>query len=150
MGPTSTRPITIEEFDKLDLPRSHNWELRNGEVVELSFPSWVHKLLQRRIARLLNQAFPGVEVLEEMPLQVEATNDKRSADVGATTQERSQTAAAAKALVGAPELVAEVISPSNTASELKQYRRVCFANGTTIFLLVDPRRQLDRGLLRTL
>jgi Uma2 family endonuclease len=138
MGTTSTRPITIEEFDKLDLPRDRNWELRNGEVVEVSFPSWVHKLLQRRVARLLNQAFPDVEVLEEMPLQVEATNDKRSADVGVTTRNRSQTAIAARALIGAPELVAEVVSPSNSATELKQYRRLCFANGTKVFLLVDP------------
>ena len=40
-------------------------------------------------------------------------------------------------LVGAPELVIEVISPSNTVAALKEYRRFSFANGTEVFLTVD-------------
>jgi Uma2 family endonuclease len=40
-------------------------------------------------------------------------------------------------LIGAPEMVVEILSPSNSAPKLKQYRRLCLENGTLIFLTVD-------------
>ena len=137
MGAISTRPITIAEFDKLDLPPNRKWELRNGEIVEMPFPSWIHKRLQRRISQLLEQAFPGAAVLEEMPFQIEATNDERGADVGITTKEREEETRRTRILSGAPELVVEVLSPSNNIPDLKKYRRLCFEYGTEVFLTVD-------------
>ncbi len=138
MGAVSTRPITIEEFDKLDLPKDRDWELHNGEIVEVSLASWIHKWLQQRVCLLLQQAFVDAVALNECPFQIESTNDKRSADVGVTTKERAQQAAKDRILNGAPELVAEVVSPSNTVLDLKQYRRLCFAHGTKIFLTLYP------------
>jgi Uma2 family endonuclease len=137
-GAVSTRPITIEEFDRLDLPQDRNWELHNGEIVEVSFPSFIHKLLQQRVSDLFRQAFTGAVVLEEMPFQIEATNDKRSADVGATSGERGRESRVKGVLSGAPELVVEILSPSNNALRLKQYRRLCLDHGTVISLTVDP------------
>jgi Uma2 family endonuclease len=131
-------PITIEEFNKLDLPDNRQWELHNGEIVELSFPDLIHKELQQRIADLFRQAFPNAHVLTEYPFQVETTYDERSADVGVTTKERRLASVGKHSLAGAPEIVVEVLSPSNSVSKLKQYRRLCFQNGTRIFLTVDP------------
>jgi Uma2 family endonuclease len=138
MGAISTRPITIEEFEKLDPPENRNWELHNGEVVEVPFASLIHKYLQHRILYLLMQAFPHAVVLIEFPFQVESTNDERSADVGLTTKERGQASLARGVLTGAPELVAEILSPSNSVLKLKQYRHLCFEHGTNVFLTVDP------------
>jgi Uma2 family endonuclease len=138
MGGIATKPLTIAEFDKLDLPADRKWELHNGELVEMSFPAIVHKCLQQRTSDLLRQAFPDAHVLEEYPFQIEETNDKRSADVGMTTKERRRAALAKGVLVGAPELVVEVLSPSNTVEELKRLRRLCFAHGTLVFLTLDP------------
>ena len=137
MGAISTRPITIAEFDKLDLPPNRKWELRNGEIVEMPFPSWIHKRLQQRIADLFRQAFPGAVLLEEMPFQIEATNDERGADVGITTKEREEETRRTRILNGDPELVVEVLSPSNNIPDLKKYRRLCFEHGTEVFLTVD-------------
>jgi len=53
MATVLTQPITVAEFDKLNLPNDRNWELRNGVVVELSFANLIHKLLQHRIFELL-------------------------------------------------------------------------------------------------
>jgi Uma2 family endonuclease len=38
---------------------------------------------------------------------------------------------------GAPELVVEVLSPSNTAAEICDRERICLANGSREFWLVD-------------
>jgi Uma2 family endonuclease len=138
MGAVTTHPITIEEFEKLDLPDNQQWELHGGEIVGMPFPSRIHKRLQQRICRLLQEAFPAADVLEEYPFRVENTNDERSADVGATTKERGQESADIGPLSGAPELVVEILSPSNTILKMKQYRRLCFQNGTQIFVTVDP------------
>jgi Uma2 family endonuclease len=138
MSGVATKPLTIAEFDKLDLPADRKWELHNGELVEMAFPALIHKRLQRRFSHLLERLFPDCDVLEEYPFQIEETNDKRSADVGMTTKERGQAALVKGVLVGAPELVVEVLSPSNTVPELKRLRRLCFEHGTLIFLTLDP------------
>jgi len=138
MSGIATKPMTIAEFDKLDLPNDRKWELHNGELVEMAFPAIVHKCLQQRSSDLLRQAFPGAHVLEEYPFEIEETNDKRSADVGMTTKERWRAALKKGVLVGPPELVVEVLSPSNTVPDLKRLRRLCFEHGTIVFLTLDP------------
>jgi Uma2 family endonuclease len=138
VGAVSTTPITIEEFDKLDLPEDREWELRHGEVVEMSFPDLYHRDLQLRLAVLLQQAFPNAHVLVEYPFQIEETSDKRSADVALTSLERLQASRAKRALIGAPELVVEVLSPSNSLTELKRDRRVFFSHGMLLYLILDP------------
>jgi Uma2 family endonuclease len=45
---------------------------------------------------------------------------------------------------GAPELVVEVLSPSNTVAEIFEKERVCLANGAREFWVVDP----DRGQIK--
>jgi Uma2 family endonuclease len=137
MGSVATNPITVEEFEKLRLPENRNWELRNGEVVEVSFAKLIHKWLQRQLYELLRQAFPNADVLVEYPFQIKETNDVRLADVGLTTRERAQACAELGILQGAPELVVEVLSPSNSMAELRRDRRVFFAHGTLVFLVVD-------------
>jgi Uma2 family endonuclease len=39
---------------------------------------------------------------------------------------------------GAPELIVEVLSPSNTASEMFDRQRTCFEGGCLEFWVVDP------------
>jgi Uma2 family endonuclease len=138
MGTVTTHPITIEEFEKLDLPDNQQWELHGGEVAGMPYPTRIHKRLQQRTCRLLQDVFPAADVLEEYPFRVEVTNDERSADVGATTRERGQGSPEIGPLPGAPDLVVEVLSPSNTILKMKQYRRLCFQYGTQVFVAVDP------------
>jgi Uma2 family endonuclease len=46
-------------------------------------------------------------------------------------------------LAGAPDLVIEVVSPSNTVAELYEREQLCLANGSREFWVVDPdRRQI--------
>ena len=98
-------------------------------------PGLKHRILQENARALLAQRYPGRLVLIESPFEI-ADHDIRSADVAVTEMKR--VAQAALALKGAPEIVVEVLSPSNTVAALKEFRRLCFASGTEVFLTLDP------------
>jgi len=136
--PATTNLITIEEFDKLDLPHDRKWELHGGEVVELAFSSLTHHRLQLQLVEILKPLFPAAEVLPEYPFQVAATRDMRSADVAVVDGVRARSAPPDGILSGTPEMVIEILSPSNSYPEMKRYRRLCFENDTLIFLILDP------------
>jgi len=42
---------------------------------------------------------------------------------------------------GAPNLVIEVLSPSNTVDEMNERERICLENGAQEFWVVDPKRR---------
>ncbi len=44
--------------------------------------------------------------------------------------------------MGAPELVVEVLSPSNSASEIFEKEELCLENGCQEFWVVDPKRHV--------
>ena len=127
-------PMTIEEFDRSELPE--NFELHHGEPVAMTLPVLEHREIQEAVRDLLKRAFPQAHILIEYTFAVAGSNDKRSADVGMTTRQRRKDSRRG-ALIGAPELVVEVLSPSNSVLKLNEYRRLCFQNGTLVFLTVD-------------
>ncbi|SPF50487.1 hypothetical protein SBA4_440019 [Candidatus Sulfopaludibacter sp. SbA4] len=122
-----TSPLTIEEFDRLTLPDDRIWELHDGELVETPLPPWIHREIQARLVERLTLIFPNAEVMMEMPFQF-GVRTKRSADVGITSLARSAAAAREGILVGTPEMVIEVISPSNSFSDVMKFKRTCEEN----------------------
>lgn len=136
MRGTTIKPLTVEEFEQLDLLQDRDWELHNGEVVETPFPTLINRRLHHRLVELLNPVFQSLAVvLMEYPFRV-GDHDLRSADVGMALRGRA-------ALVGGipdgpPEMVIDVLSPSNAVSALKAYRRLCQKHGTLVFWVVDP------------
>jgi len=135
MSTTIASPLTVEQFSQLDLPPDREWELHSGEVVDMGHPSPRHRRLQRQILHILERLFPDADVLIEYPFSPGNLREVRSADIGvAADRER----ASETYLERAPDLVVEVLSPLNTVIALKEYRRLCLANGTKVFLTVDP------------
>lgn len=65
-------------------------------------------------------------------------NEYWQADVAAVGMHRWNQVGTAANLQGSPELVAQVLSPSNTYSEMADRERTCFAGGALEFWLVDP------------
>ena len=137
VGNTLTKPLTIDEFEELDLPEDREWELHHGELVGVTFPDLIHRRLQQRIVEILQSLFPDAEVLMEFPFQIKERLELRSADVGVAGPGRVPSAAETR-LTGAPDFVVEALSPSNSLPKLKQYRRLCFESGTSVFWMVDP------------
>ena len=63
------------------------------------------------------------------------------ADVAVLRLERTTRIGGDEYLQGAPDLVVEVLSPSNTAQEINDKIAVCLENGCASFWVVDDRRK---------
>ena len=135
--------MTVEEFQELPLDRGplvH--ELHHGEVVAAPRPtSWQYKL-QVRLAHLLEARAGDLGIVGiEMAFRAVPQFDLRVADVAFVSQERWSAIDLDDNLRGAPDLVIEVKSPSNTWAELRECASLCLANGCRDFWIVDEKAQ---------
>ena len=76
----------------------------------------------------------------EMAFRPTPEHEVWQADVGFCILERDEEAGA-EFLMGAPELIVEVRSPSNTNAEIEEKRTLCVANGCQSFWLFDRKRE---------
>lgn len=145
MALPSTGLMTVEEFLKLPEdsgPVYH--ELRHGEVVTVPRPKLKHSLVQRNLRRLFEEvAEPGSYVDVEVAFRPLPEHEFWVADVAYVCAERFRQADPEDNIRGAPDLVVEVLSPSNTAAEIYDKEQTCLANGAREFWVADmDRRQV--------
>ena len=140
MASTTNRLMTFAEFEQM--PDTHRrYELRHGELAEMPPPEFAHYQIQRRLRRLLEPAAQGVgEVDIEFAFRALREYEYRIADVAFFSMERLDRARKSRYFEGAPEIVIEVLSPSNTADEMLDKEQLCLENGAKEFWVVDPRR----------
>jgi Uma2 family endonuclease len=135
--------LTVEEFLKLPEPKEGHIELHHGEVVIMPPPKWGHQRIQRRIQGLLMTLAGNIGVVAmEMAFQPTPQHEVWQADVGFVRAEREEATADDEYLRGAPDLVVEVLSPSNTMDEIDEKMSVCMDNGCISFWVVDPKRKV--------
>jgi Uma2 family endonuclease len=139
---TTTHLMTVEEFRKLPEdsgPVCH--ELRHGEPVTVTRPKYKHYTIQRRIRYLLAQsAPPGGLVDIEFAFRPLSEHELRVADVAYVCAEREQAIDPDDNLRGAPDIVIEILSPSNSAAEIYDKEKLCLENGAKEFWVADPDR----------
>ncbi len=146
MASPPTRLVSFEEFEKLpETPRGFRYELRHGEPVQMPPPNRTHYLVQRRLRLYLEKAAGRAgEVDIEMPFRPLPEFEYWQADVAFVSRTRWDKTPDERHLAGAPDLVVEVLSPSNTAAEILDRRNVCLENGSREFWLVDiEHRQVE-------
>ena len=136
---TTTSLMTVEQFRQLPEAEFRHSELRHGELVPVTPPKLKHFLMQNRLVDLLRPAAPsGGFVSMEFGFRALPEHELRSADVAFVTRERFESADPEDNLHGAPDLVIEVLSPSNTAAEMYDREKLCLENGCREFWIVDP------------
>jgi len=129
--------ITVEQFRQMP-DDGRAYELHHGEVVEVTRPKAKHYHLQRRLVRLLEHRLAAFgEVSMEFPYRPVPEFDFRVADVAVVAQARYGQIDPEDNLRGAPELVIEVKSPSNTNRKLRELASLSLANGGWEFWIVD-------------
>ena len=145
MATTHTRLMTFAEFEQLPDEVCRRHELRHGELVEVAPPLHKHYLVQSRLRRLLESAAGEAgEVGTEMPFRALPEYEYRVADVAFLLRERWAKIPPNGNLAGAPDLVMEVLSPSNTRAALREKGKLCLAHGSREFWIVDiDRRQVE-------
>lgn len=67
--------------------------------------------------------------------------DLRGADVAFVSQTRWDNTEDNDNLRGSPEVVIEILSPSNTIREMQEKASLCLSTGSVEFWIVDPDRQ---------
>jgi Uma2 family endonuclease len=133
--------VTVEDFLRLPDPPEGHYELHHGEVVLVPPPKHGHKRDEKRIERVLER-FWGHRgfVATEMAFRPTREHEVWEADVAYVRAERDRATADSDYLHGAPDLVVEVRSPSNTEAEIQDKAMVCLENGCLSFWDFDRER----------
>jgi len=129
--------ISVEQFRQL--PKGELlYELHHGEVVALTRPRARHLELQHRLLMLLGQKLENFGAVRiEYPYRPLPEFELRAADVAAISRARWDAIDPDDNLHGAPELVIEVKSPSNTERQLRELATLSLNNGAIEFWIVD-------------
>jgi Uma2 family endonuclease len=140
---STTHLMTVEEFRQLsDDTGPVYYELRHGEVCSVVRPKLKHFRIQRRLRTLLEPLAKGSGIVDvEIAFRPVPEHEFRIADVAYLSAERYEQADDNDNIRGAPELVIEVLSPSNTAAEMYDKQQICLTNGSLEFWVVNPARQ---------
>jgi Uma2 family endonuclease len=139
----TTHLMTVEEFLSLPEDRGETYhELHHGELITLTRPTMKHWFIQRNLTELLKPLIePGACIGMELAFRPASEHEIWAADVAYLSLERSQRIDPEKHIQGAPDLVIEVLSPSNTADEIYDKEQTCLANGSREFWVVNPKRR---------
>jgi len=140
--PTTSALLTVEQYSAVPDSKGGRYELHHGVLLEVSFPSRGHWEIQQRLTDLLKPLAKGRgRVGPEFAFRPLPQYELWAADVAFASQSRLEPTPARDWLHGAPELVIEVLSPSNAASEIADRKAMCLENGCLEFWLVDPMRK---------
>lgn len=134
--------MTVEQYRQLPDREDVVQELHGGVVVTFARPKMKQAKLQSRLAKLLRPKAEHSGVVEtEVAFRALPEYDLRGAEVAYVSQQRWDTAPDDDNLRGSPELVIEVLSPSNTKAGIHKKAVLCLSSGAQEFWVVDPKRE---------
>jgi Uma2 family endonuclease len=143
MAETTTRLMTVAEYEQIpEESEAFYYELHHGELVRVCHPKFKHTKAQRRLRQLLEAVVGATGVVEiEIPFRPLPEYEVWAADVAFVSRKRWEQINPDGYLQGAPELVIEVLSPSNTAEEMLDKEKICLEGGCREFWVVDEKRR---------
>jgi Uma2 family endonuclease len=134
--------MTVAQYRQLPLREDVRQELHWGQIVTLTRPKMRHAKLQSRLVRLLRPYAEHLGVVEsEVAFRALPEYDLRGADVAFVSSQRWDQTPDDDNLQGSPELVVEILSPSNTAAEMREKSALYLSTGARQFWVVDPKRK---------
>ena len=137
---TTTSLMTFAQFEQMP-DDGRSYELRNGEPIEVPPPIHDHFLIQRQLRRLLEPLAGSAGVVDtEWGYRAHPEYEYRRADVAFVSRARFDAVPRQGYLMGAPELVVEILSPSNRRGKIAE-TRLNLENGCREFWVVDPKRR---------
>lgn len=132
---TATK-VSLEEFVANPDPHYYDFhELHDGEIVEVAPPTHDHVRLQKWLEKALDSLLAAdgrYEAYREFYYTL--PSEARRADVAVVLGSRWSGNAS---FSGAPDLVVEILSPSNSMTDIVHLRSVCMEGGARQFWAVD-------------
>jgi len=115
MGANLRTSTTFDEFLKLPNPPAGHLELHHGEVILVPPRKYRRAKIQYALLKLLQPLLSryGV-IMSEFPFRVPG-REAWQADIGFVREDRDREAEISDFMMGAPDLVIEVLSPSMTS-----------------------------------
>jgi len=129
--------ISVEEFDHL-IEEEFRYELDEGELITLTRPGTDHGRIERRLLMALQTYLDDHGTGEAFGpdiLFVLGPNTKRAPDISVVLRE----VGSVKEITGAPDIAAEILSPSNTKREMKRKLGQFFSTGCKLAWIIDPK-----------
>lgn len=140
MAATTTGLMTFADFERIPDDPQFRYELHHGELIKVPPPKHLHSRIQLRLRSLLEAAVRDAGIVTtELGFRPLPEHEYRIADVVFVSRERWDKVPDDGYLEGAPEIVIEVLSPSNSAAEMLDKEQLCLENGSVEFWVVDPR-----------
>ena len=128
--------ISVEEFDRLE-EEEFRYELDEGELITLTRPRVRHARIEGNLYFALRSYLDGNpigEVLGADILYVLRSATKRAPDVSVVFRRIDPD----QEIQGAPEIAAEILSPSNTRRAMQRELSQFFAAGCKLAWIIDP------------
>lgn len=135
--------LTYDDYVKLTPPDSGNYELLNGQIYFMASPKPSHQRISSRLNVFLGN-FIILNNLGELfaaPMDVVFTeHDTFQPDLLFITKERLNIIGENK-IEGSPNLVVEILSPSNDSSEMSYKKHIYEITGVQEYWLINVEKQ---------
>lgn len=131
--------VTAEQFERF--PTDHYCELIDGVVIDLMPPGEEHGHIAAKIAAILFQAEAaglGMVLVESGYVLRRNPDTVRGPDVAFRLKAQLSAGLSRGFGQGAPDIVVEIVSPSNTAAEIQGKIRDFIEAGAGLMLVVYP------------
>jgi Uma2 family endonuclease len=144
MSATLTKPVTADELQEMQ-DDTHRYELVKGELRMAPPPGSEHGEITMNLAAPLHQHVKskklGVVYAAETGFKLESDPDTvRAPDIAFVREERVQQAGPSTGyLSGAPDLVVEVLSPSDRTIEVEDKVAAWLGGGAQLVWVVSPK-----------
>jgi Uma2 family endonuclease len=134
--------MTVAQYRQLPDREDVIQELHWGQVITLTRAKMGHAKIQSRLVRLLRPKVEHLGVVEsEVAFRALPEYDLRGADVAFVSRQRWDATPDDDNLRGSPEIVIEILSPSNTKAEMREKAALYLSTGAREFWIVDPKRK---------
>jgi Uma2 family endonuclease len=141
----TTTLLTVEAYSKIADPPEGRYELHHGELVLVPAPVKQHVKIQDRSLKIIwSRLNRGFEASKEFPFRPLAEYEVWVCDIGIFEESKWDEVAPNGWFPGSPDIVIEVLSPSNTAQEMSDREKTCFEGGCKQFWVLDPKRKSVR------
>jgi Uma2 family endonuclease len=140
MGAAKTL-LSAEEFDNYPFEEDKRYELDEGELIEMTRPAfWHNQVLQNLLVALVlyfRKSPIGLALLSEN-LYALSPSTRRAPDVAVILGDRRKELRTAKVIHIVPDIVAEVLSPSETTAKILRKLKQYFEAGVKEAWLIYP------------
>lgn len=129
--------VSAAEFDELTASDERRFELIDGEIIEMPPPKIVHQRLVGRLYRLIDDLKPNGEVFIS-PVEVYLDEYNIPQPDVAWVAADSVCQVTEMRLIGAPDLVIEILSPSTAKRDRTAKFSLYERHGSREYWIVDP------------